>query len=47
MKGRSTWLIAAAVAAVGLLHDGLGRVDVHAQGAAAGEIHVLPLRGNV
>ena len=48
MTARFAWLCAAAVAAALVLHDGAGRVSVHAQGAAAGsEIRVLPLRGNV
>ena len=47
MKARHAWLCAAALAAAGLLHDGAGRISVHAQGAGSGGIRVLPLRGNV
>ena len=48
MTARFAWLCAAAVAAALVLHDGAGRVSVHAQGAGGcSEIRVLPLRGNV
>ena len=46
MKARYAWLCAALVASGAALYDGAAQVSLHAQ-AAAGEIRVLPLRGNI